>query len=185
MNPAAFTDIILQNGANRALLERLPAIGLGETWLAAGCLFQTVWNLQTGRPPGEQISDYDLFYHDPADLSWDAEDRVIRRVANACADLDVTIEVKNQARVHLWYRDRFGTDYPALRSSEDGIGRFLVRGTCVGIRAGCGRVFAPFGLDDIAAGVLRPNPDVALTARFAEKCGSYLRRWPHLRIEPG
>ncbi|OYV63390.1 MAG: hypothetical protein B7X01_00355, partial [Acidiphilium sp. 21-62-4] len=160
MNPAAFTDIILQNGANRALLERLPAIGLGEAWLAAGCLFQTVWNLQTGRPPGEQISDYDLFYHDPADLSWDAEDRVIRRVANACADLDVTVEVKNQARVHLWYRDRFGTDYPALRSSEDGIGRFLVRGTCVGVRAGCGRVFAPFGLDDIAAGVLRPNPDV-------------------------
>ncbi|HQT83713.1 MAG: hypothetical protein B7Z58_10765 [Acidiphilium sp. 37-64-53] len=185
MNPAAFTDIILQNGANRALLERLPAIGLGEAWLAAGCLFQTVWNLQTGRPPGEQISDYDLFYHDPADLSWDAEDRVIRRVANACADLDVTVEVKNQARVHLWYRDRFGTDYPALRSSEDGIGRFLVRGTCVGVRAGCGRVFAPFGLDDIAAGVLRPNPDVTLTARFAEKCGSYLRRWPHLRIEPG
>jgi hypothetical protein len=46
-------------------------------------------------------------------------------------------------------------------------------------------VFAPFGFDDIALGVLRPNPDVALTARFAEKCRSYQRRWPHLRIEPG
>ena len=185
MDAAAFADIIRQNRANRALLERLPAIGLGDAWLAAGCLFQTVWNHQMGRPPDEQISDYDLFYHDPTDVSWDAEDRVIRRVADACADLGVTIEVKNQARVHLWYRDRFGTDYPALRSSEDGIGRFLVRGTCVGVRAGCGRVFAPFGLDDIALGVLRPNPDVALTARFAEKCRSYQRRWPHLRIEPG
>jgi hypothetical protein len=32
-------------------------------------LFQTVWNLQRGRPPGQGIKDYDLFYFDPTDLS--------------------------------------------------------------------------------------------------------------------
>ncbi|MCW8307242.1 nucleotidyltransferase family protein [Acidiphilium sp. PA] len=185
MDAAVFGDIIRRNTVNRALLERLPDISLADAWLTAGCLFQTVWNLQTGRPPDEQIVDHDVFYYDPADLSWEAEDRVIRRVAGACADLGVTIDVKNQARVHLWYRDRFGTDYPVLRSSEDGMARFPVRGTCVGIRAKCGQVFAPFGLVDIAEGILRPNPDVALTARLAEKCLSYQRRWPHLRIEPG
>ncbi len=185
MNAADFIAIVMRNQANRALLERLPALGLGQAFLTAGCLFQTVWNHRTGRPLGEAVNDYDVFYHDSTDISWDAEDTVIRRVVAACADLGVTVEVKNQARVHLWYRARFGGDYPALTSCEDGIGRFLVRGTCVGLEAASLRLCAPFGLDDIVDGVLRPNPNVPLTTRFAEKCRSYQARWPHLRIEPG
>jgi hypothetical protein len=33
--------------------------------------------------------------------------------------------------------------------------------------------------------MLRPDSDVAQTARFVEKCRSYRKRWPHLRIEAG
>ena len=89
----------LQNPVNGAILQRLPALGLPDAWLVAGCLFQTVWNLQSGRPPATGIKDYDLFYFDGADLSDAAEARVGARGEAAFADLGGTIEAKNQARV--------------------------------------------------------------------------------------
>jgi hypothetical protein len=127
---------VLQNGHNQAILQRLPALNLPDAWLVAGCLFQTVWNLRSGRPPEAQIKDYDLFYFDAADLSQAAEARVNERVQACFTDLGVLIEAKNQARVHTWYEAYFGFPYPALRSSREGIDRFLVRSTCVGLSPG-------------------------------------------------
>ena len=34
----------------------------------AGCLYQTVWNVLTGRDRGTGIEDYDLIYFDDGDL---------------------------------------------------------------------------------------------------------------------
>ena len=48
---ARFIGQALQNDHNRAILERLPSLDLPDAWLVAGCLFQTVWNLQAGRMP--------------------------------------------------------------------------------------------------------------------------------------
>ena len=174
------------NPVNATLLDQLPALGLPDCWLVAGCLFETIWNLQTGRPPTENIDDYDVFYFDDTDLSYDAEDRVIRQVAAACADIDARIEVKNQARVHLWYRQRFRHDYLQLSSSTDGIDRFLVECTCVAIRCGLDRVpdvHATYGLREMRAGILRPNALNRNDRLFAQKTAGYQRRWPWLRVE--
>jgi uncharacterized protein len=182
---ARFTAEVRSNRINAALLDRLPALCLPDCWLVAGCLFQTVWNLKMGWPAEQGISDYDVFYCDTADLSYEAEDQVIKRVAAAFADLDAVIEVKNQARVHLWYRQRFGHDLPRLTTSRDGIDRFLVAGTCVGVRCAAGqspRCYTTYGFDDLYAGVLRPNPLNVPVSRFAEKAASYKARWPWLRV---
>jgi uncharacterized protein len=184
VSSADFVADVRRNPFNVAMLDRLLDLDLPDCWLVAGCLFQTVWNLQTGRPPAENISDYDVFYFDDRDLSYDAEDCVIKRVTAAFADLPVTVEVKNQARVHLWYRQRFGHDYPQLQSSRDGIDRFLVACTCVGL--GCssdahGTVYAPYGLEDLYAGVLMANTAVS-NSRFNEKALSYQVRWPFLQL---
>lgn len=183
---ARFLAGLRGNAVNVALLERLPGLRLPDCWLVAGCLFQTVWNVETGRPPGENIGDYDVFYFDPSDLSYAAEDEIIRRVQAAMADLGVTVEVKNQARVHLWYGERFGPGYPQLRSSREGIDRFLIAGTCVGIGApadNAGQLYAPYGLDDIFAGALRRNRLNLPVNRFEAKAASYKSRWPHLAIQ--
>lgn len=182
-----FRAAVATDSVNVALLARLPGLALPDCWLVAGCLFQAVWNRQSGRPPGDGVSDYDVFYFDETDLSYDAEDRIIRRVAAATADLGVTVEVKNQARVHLWYRQRFGTDYPRLVSAKDGIDRFLIAGTCIGLGASsnnAGELYAPFGLADIFDGLLRPNLGNQPGSRYAAKAESYRRRWPHLTIIP-
>ncbi len=127
------------------------------------------------------MNDYDVFYFDPADLSAEAESRVESRVRCAVADLGVTVEVKNQARVHTWYRDWFGADYSALRCARDGIDRFLVAGTCLGLRLDDGQLYATHGLHDVAAGVLRINPIHPVPALFEQKARSYQARWPWLR----
>jgi hypothetical protein len=186
LSTADFLACALQNPVNAALLERLAALGLPQGHLTAGCLFQALWNRMAGRAPGWGVKDYDVFYFDDSDLSWDAEDAVIRRVRAATADLGVSVEVKNQARVHLWYRQRFGADYPRLASARDGIDRYLIAGTCIGIAAETRELFAPYGLADAAAGALRINPRNAQPAEFRRKAEEYRRRWPFLTIvEPG
>lgn len=177
-----FRDAVLENPANAALLARLPDLGLPQCHLTAGCLFQAVWNGRSGRVPDWGVSDYDVFYFDDADLSWDAEDGVIRRVREATADLPIRVDVKNQARVHLWYRERFGGDYPRLTSTRDGIERYLVACTCVGIDVATGAIHAPDAFGDMAAGVLRMNPRNARPDLFTEKARSYQQRWSWLRI---
>jgi hypothetical protein len=182
MTEDEFLDVARSNPINAALLERLPALGLPDGHLVAGCLFQAVWNRVSGQAPAWGVKDYDVFYFDDADLSWDAEDDVIRRVADMTRDLPGTIEVRNQARVHLWYSDHFGEDYPALRCARDGIDRYLVSCTCVGIAVSTGKLYAPDGLDDLTAGKLRMNPFNAIPRLFRQKAESYRARWPWLSI---
>ncbi len=116
----AFIATIRTNYNNAVLLDRLPELGLSDCWLVAGCLFQTVWNMQSGRPAAENIRDYDVFYFD-ADLSYAAEDDAIKRARALFSDLNAKIEVRNQARVHLWYEQHFGQRYPRLTRTTDGI----------------------------------------------------------------
>jgi hypothetical protein len=83
----------------------------------AACCRLPVWNVLTARDRGTGIKDYDLIYFDNDDLSWTAEDRVIRSVATATRECVGPIEVRNQARVHLWFESRFGTAYDRLSSA--------------------------------------------------------------------
>ena len=183
--PAGFISDVSQNDANRVILQRLPSLQLPDAWLVAGCLFQTIWNLRCGRAPGAGIKDYDLFYFDAGDLSAGAERAVGQRVQACYGDLDVTVEAKNQARVHTWYADWFGFPYPVLGDSCDGIDRFLVTCTCVGLQCGSGdgpRLYAPNGLDDLYRGILRPNPRCDHRLLFTQKTASYRIRWDWLQI---
>jgi hypothetical protein len=177
----------LANPLNRKILERLPMLGAPNACLVAGSVYQAWWNALSGRPVAEGVKDYDIFYYDAADLSYEAEDAVIQRARALLADLDVLIDVKNQARVHLWYQKRFGGGaYPALQQVEDGISRFLVRSTCIGLMPqvdGALRLIAPYGIEETRRGELRPTPFRADDRdRFREKAQSYVARWPWLRI---
>lgn len=183
-SPDTFVQDILRNPHNRLLLERWDRLALPDAWLVAGCLFQTVWNLRAGAEPDAQIKDYDLFYFDGEDLGAEGQRDVQRRVDAVLGDIGVAVEAVNQARVHLWYPEVFGHPYSQLTSARDGLDRFLVLGTCVGVRpAGSGwEVYAPYGLDLLYDGLLTPNPLVDRGGLFERKAASYQARWPWLRI---
>jgi hypothetical protein len=172
------------NPVNAELLSRLPSLNLHQCHLTAGCLFQAIWNRRSGQPAGSGVKDYDVFYFDASDISWEAEDAVIQRVQLLCADMGVTVEVKNQARVHVWYERHFGSPYPQLTSARDGIDRYLVSCTSVGIDVASGELYAPNGLQDLHDGVLRSNPRNQPPNRFEQKARNYQARWPWLTIVP-
>ena len=184
MNEARFIELALANEANRTILERLPDLDLPDAWLVSGSLFQSVWNALTDRAPDYGIKDYDIFYFDP-DTSWEAEDAAIRHCTEAFAPLGVEVEVKNQARVHLWYEEKFGTPYPPLTCACEGIDRFLAHASMVGLHPGAEglRLYAPHGLDDVETMTLRPNRAANFSAdHYAEKAARWKAMWPELRM---
>jgi hypothetical protein len=186
MHREDFLAAVLRNPVHEALLDELSQLGLPDAWIVSGCLVQTVWNLRTGRPIDYGINDYDVFYFDP-DLSWEAVDRVIGTLRDTSGRLGARIEVRNQARVHLWYPQKHGKPYPALQCATDGIDRFLTRNTQVGIqRGGDGdRVYAPAGLDDIPKLIVRPNFTPSFSAQaYRIKTARWMALWPELTIMP-
>ena len=189
IGPERFIADVLRNRFNRAIVERLDDLKLPDAWLVAGCLFQTVWNLRSGQAAEAGIRDYDIFYFDGQDLSAQAEAAVSKRATALFADLGVPIEIKNQARVHLWYEDYFGRPYSALRSACEGIDRFLVACTAVGMQPtstgqdGQSRVYAPYGLDALYRGTLTRNLSLDHGPLFERKCRDYQARWPWLTIQ--
>jgi hypothetical protein len=179
-----FVQDALRNRCNAALLERLPELGLPDALLVGGCLFQAVWNLRGGQSPEAGVRDYDIFYFDPSDLSEAAEAAINQRARNAFGALGVELEVKNQARVHTWYPGWFGRPCPPLQSACAGVDRFLVGSTSVGMQQARGQttVYAPYGLADLYAGILRANPRVDHGSLYLQKARDYQARWPWLRL---
>jgi len=168
------------------VMEGVRGLGLPDWRLVSGCVYQTAWNHLTGRDPDYGLKDYDAVYFDP-DTSYEAEDVHIRRAAAAFPPpLDAMVEVRNQARVHLWFERKFGEPYAPLGRTDEALERFVCPAFAVGARLEAdGRIgiAAPFGLDDLFAMRLRPNPNRAISAQaFARVSDSARGRWPELTL---
>lgn len=181
---AKVAELCLLNRNNAEILRRMPELGLRDWWLVSGCLFQTVWNLRSGRPADKGIVDYDICYFSE-DISWEAEDVVIRDAARLFADLPVNVQVRNQARVHLWFPEKFGVGYPPLTTAGEGVLRYPCAAQAIGIkRTGEGYldVYAPYGLGDVWDVVARPNRALPMAHVYAEKTARWQKEWEKLVI---
>ena len=114
----ALRATLTRNQTLMEVLGRSQQLDLPGWYLTAGAVFQTVWNVVTDRPPTWGIKDYDLFYFDDSDLSWDAEDEIIRAGQATFGDLPAAVEIRNEARVHLWYQSHFGVPCPPHPSTQ-------------------------------------------------------------------
>jgi hypothetical protein len=188
--PAARLDAIVR-GSPRLMqvLDIARDLALPDWRIVSGAVYQTVWNSLTGREPDYGIKDYDLFYFDAADISYEAEDVDIKRAAAAYpAELSPLVEVRNQARVHLWFEAHFGEPYTPVSCADEALARFVAPAFAVGVRLEAnGRLdfAAPFGLDDLFAMRLRPNPLRGRANHWDKVTASAKGRWPELAIEAG
>jgi uncharacterized protein len=161
-------------------------LDLPEWLVFSGAIYQPVLNHLTGRAPDYGIRDYDLAYFDGSDLSYEGEDAVIRRVKCAFDEpLASMVEVRNQARVHLWFEAKFHEPYSPLSGAAEALERFTSAIFAVGVRLEPDdrlHIEAPFGLRDLFGLRLRPNPR-RKTVGFAATCANVLRRWPEIVIE--
>lgn len=160
-------------------------LALADWMVFSGAVYQPVWNHLTGRAPEYGIKDYDLAYFDASDLSYDAEDRVIRRVAAAFgAPLREQVEVRNQARVHLWFEAHFGEAYTPLSESAEALVRFVAPAFAVAVRLEADdglTILAPFGLEDLFAMRIAPNP-LRASMGFAHALANARARWPEIEV---
>lgn len=183
---AAFTEMVMRNPVSAAILERLPRLQLPGCYLAAGALYQTVWNCLTGRDPSAGIKDYDVNYFDARDLSAEGEEAVQRRAAELLGDLDARPDVRNEARVHLWYEERFGVPCPPYASTEAAIATFPSTSSAFAarLRDGSLEVCAPCGFTDLFALRTRPNIVLAPRAVYEAKTARWKAQWPELEVVP-
>lgn len=165
------------------VLETCRAAQLPDWRLVSGAVYGTVFNHLTGRDVDYGIKDYDIAYYDP-DISYDAEDVWIKKIDAALpSELRPLVEVRNQARVHLWFADKFGADYPPLKSTDESLERYLCFAHAVAIRLEDDdtiSIAAPFGLGDIFKMQMRPNPKRGQTENRIAKVNSTIERWPEV-----
>jgi uncharacterized protein len=163
--------ILKKNPTVWTMLERAPSFGLKQYFLGAGAISQTVWNEQNHQDALHGISDADFVYFD-SDLSYEKEDYYIHLIQKAYADLPLGVDIKNEARVHLWYKSHFGYDIPPYRSVEEAISSWPTTATAVGIRLDEGKpvIYAPFGLEDLFNQVIRPNKVAVKQEVYEAKC---------------
>lgn len=178
-------DILFKSPALSEVIQGSVSLGLENYYVGAGCVCQTVWNFQNGLDLMYGISDIDLAYFDE-DLSYEKEDRVIQQVKHKFQGLPVEIDVKNQARVHLWYRNHYGYDLSPYTSVEQAIGTWPTTATAVGVRLkGSGlTVCAPFGLNDLFGQIIRPNKTQITEETYLQKCSKWRLKWNSLTVVP-
>lgn len=166
------------------VLARWSEVALPDCWLVAGAVVQAVWNAKFGCAAAYGMRDIDIVYHDPDDLSQDSEARQDRRIGALFADLPVRFDVKNEARVHLWYEARFGNPIAPYASTRAAIATFPTTATAVGLRS-VGAEFeieAPFGLADLCEGIVRPNKAQITRDVYEAKVNRWQALWPELEV---
>ena len=162
-------------------LGRAQDLNLPNWRVVSGALYNTVWNHLTGRDETFGIKDVDLMYFD-SDTSWEAEDKVIKSATGFAEN--PPIEIRNQARVHLWYEQHFGRKITPFQTVESAIDAFACTTHCVGVHQSDQGLdlYAPFGLRDIFAFTLRPNPIQDNRKTHEAKAARALKYWPELTV---
>lgn len=170
------------------VLEVVRDLDLPDPLLFAGAIYQRVINDLTERPLDAGIKDYDVAYFDASDVSYEAEDIVIRRAAASFEPpLREMVEVRNQARVHLWFESHFGETYAPVSSSAEAVSRFMSPLHAVAVRLEADdrmTIVAPFGLEDLFALTMRPNP-ARPNRNYPAVSAKAKARWPELTVLEG
>lgn len=165
------------------IIDGLEHFQLQNWYVGAGCINQSVWNKLSGYKIDNGIKDIDIIYFDK-DLSYEAEDQIIQSIKNKFYHLKLEIDIKNQARVHLWYKDSFGNGIKPYLSSEEAINIWPTTATAIGITKSENqyKFYAPYGLDDILNMVIRPNKIQVTEDIYYKKVNRWVKIWEKLQV---
>lgn len=182
------TELVLGSDWLVNLLRIVAAADLLDCWIGAGAVRDLVWDVRfgSGFDPAD-IEDVDVVFFDLDDLGAEKEHDIERRLGEL--EPSINWDVKNQARVHLWFEARFGHPAEPLTSTTDGVSTWPETATAVAVRMrndGQLEIAAPFGLDDLLDGVWRGNfvrvTESEYRARLERK--QPRRRWPGVVVLP-
>lgn len=178
-------NILLSSSRLKEILIRLSESTLNNYYVAAGSINQTVFNYYHGYDLNYGIDDFDIVYFDN-DISYEKEDSIIKYVSNLLKYIDARYDIKNEARVHLWYKDKYGKDITPYTSLEDAISSWGTTITCIGVRLENNKlvVYAPYGLDDLFTMTIRPVKRQYIEEQYKIKTKKWKDKWDKLKIVP-
>ena len=177
--------ILVQNKVIENILRLAPELQMPNWYLGAGCIAQTIWNKLHGFDLNCGIKDYDLVYYDPSNLSGEKEELYIQKGRELFKDIPV--EIKNEARVHLWYEKHFGYPIAPYQSVEDAINTWPTTATCIAVKyhdKNQFTVYAPYGLNDLLGMIVRPNKTQITKEIYLKKAERWKKIWHKLKIIP-
>lgn len=165
------------------VLKKAPYLNLPNWYVGAGAVAQTVWNELHGYPLDHGLKDCDLVYFD-GDISSETQNVYRQRSYELFASLPLEVEVTNEARVHIWYREKFGKDIKPYISTEDAFNTWPTTATSVGVRYrnGMFQAYAPYGLHDLLSMIVRPNKALVSREVYEKKAERWKREWPKLQV---
>jgi hypothetical protein len=158
---------------------------LPNAWLGAGVIFQNVWNVIHGFPLNTHVKDIDIFYWEGDDLSWQAENKRIGQLNKLLPNIGLGLDIKNIARVHLWYEQRFGIKKRPYQSVQESIATWPVIGACMAVRKSESKLefIAPYGFQDMFSMRVRANKVLVNKDIYHNKALVWQEQWPLLSVE--
>lgn len=178
--------IVMSNKTVSITIERAKLLNLDNYYIGAGCITQTVWNYLFNKPLEYGIKDIDFVYFDDKNLDYASENTIVSKVNELYSDLNLKVDVKNQARVNLWYQNHFGYTIEPYTSLESAINSWPTTATSIGVRKEGNelKVYAPFGLNDLFGKIVRANKTQITKQIYEDKVSNWIDKWPDLKIIP-
>lgn len=169
--------ILKRNSSLYEIIQGVGKIGLPNCYIGGGAITQTVWNYLLDKP----LSYVDIVYYD-TDLSSDKEAKIIKSVKYYFEGNEYNIDVANEARVHLWYKEVFGKSIEAYSSVEEAISTWPTTATSIGVRVEGDEliVFAPYGMNDLFKLIVRPNKLMIDKNIYETKVSKWQQKWNEL-----
>lgn len=153
-------NILKRNTNLMKVLDFIETLNLPNYYIAAGSVFQTVWNYFDNVDLNNNIKDIDVIYYDKSNLDVNKDIEICNKVIDFCKEnnLNYEIDVSNEARMHLWKKVHENKDVEQYKNSEDAINHWIANIHAIGITKINNElyVYAPFGLSDIYSKTIRP-----------------------------
>lgn len=178
-------EILSANEWFMSIVRTVRDVDVPAAAVAAGAIRNVVWDRLHGYTGPTVAKDVDVPFFDPHDVSA-RRDRAVEEALGRRMP-GVVWDAKNQARVHLWYEERFGHPIAPIESVEDAVGRHPETATSIAVRLVHDETFeviAPLGLGDLLNMVLRRNPRQVSYEYFLERVEQkrISERWPKVTV---
>lgn len=182
-----FISIIKQNKELMLILDYLYELKIPNFYIAAGSIYQTIWNYYDNKPLNDNIKDIDIIYYDSNHLSKEEEMALETNIINHFTKLNIKydFDIHNEARMHLWKKENENPGIDYYKNSEDAIDKWIATVQAVGITKLNNeiKVYAPYGLKDIFNRTIRPiNNQYNSKENYKKKVNSWNNRFKDLTI---
>ena len=180
-----FVSILKQNKDLMTILDYIYELNLPNFYIAAGSVFQTIWNYYDNKPLNFGIKDIDIIYYDSNNLSKEVEKELEGKIIEHFKELNYKFDVHNEARMHLWKKEKENKNINQYKNSEDAIDHWIATVHSIGITKENDniKVYAPYGLSDIFSRTIRPIKHKDNSKElYDKKVASWQKRFEKLNI---